>query len=314
MKLKWKPATDNTGILKYLIAFGADSVMTTSADTAFVLTDLDVNQVYSFTVRAIDLAGNYGPRSSAREGSTYVAGLYYEHSTGVTESLDTIDWSTPEFTGVVQQFTLTPKTQDDFFNFRFDGFIYINTAGSYQFRIGSDDGSSLKLDNAVIADNDGVHEFKLVESAAKNLTAGAHRVMVEFFEYIESDSLSVQFKGPDSNNEWLTIPKTSLKSAENVITGIESPGSVEDTFIVNIFPNPSTQDNINVKLQSVQTTPVQIQMIDMLGRTFATQIVDLIEAAEGVRLTPVEHLRPGVYIISVKQGKTTARQRVVIKE
>jgi hypothetical protein len=314
MKLKWKPATDNTGILKYLIAFGEDSVMTTNADTVFVLTDLDINQVYSFTVRAIDLAGNYGPRSAPREGSTYVAGLYYEHSTGVTESLDTIDWSTPEFTGVVQQFTLAPKTQDDFFNFRFDGFLYINTAGSYQLRIGSDDGSSIKLDNVVIADNDGVHEFKTVESATQNLTAGAHRIVVEFFEYIESDSLSVQFKGPDSNNEWLTIPKTSLKSAENVITAIESPGSMEDTFIVNVFPNPSTQDNINVKLQSVQNTPVQIQMIDMVGRTFASQIVDLLQAAEGVKLTPVEHLRPGVYIISVKQGETTARQRVVIRE
>jgi hypothetical protein len=314
MKLKWKPATDNTGILKYLIAFGEDSVMTTNADTVLVLTDLDINQVYSFTVRAIDFAGNYGPRSAPREGSTYVAGLYYEHSTGVTESLDTIDWSTPEFTGVVQQFTLAPKTQDDFFNFRFDGFLYINTAGSYQLRIGSDDGSSLKLDNALIADNDGVHEFKTVESAAQNLAAGAHRIVVEFFEYIESDSLSVQFKGPDSNNEWVTIPKTSLKSAENVITAIESPGSLEDTFVVNIFPNPSTQDNINVKLQSVQNTPVQIQMIDMVGRTFASQIVDLLQAAEGVKLTPVEHLRPGVYIISVKQGETTARQRVVIRE
>jgi hypothetical protein len=313
LKLAWKPATDNTGILRYVIAFGEDSVMTETADTTFVLTDIEINQIYSFTVRAIDLAGNYGPRSSPDEGNTYVAGLYYEHSTGVTESLDTIDWSTPEFTGVVQQFTLAPKTQDDFFNFRFDGFLYINSAGSYQFRIGSDDGSKLILDNSVMADNDGVHEFKLVESAAKNLAAGAYPIQVEFFEYMESDSLSVQYKGPDSNNEWTTIPKSALKSAGHVITGVEDHAP-EDPFILSIYPNPSTRDNINIKLQSTQGSSVHIQMIDMIGRTFIAETIDFNQVSEGVRLVPEGDLRPGVYIISVQQGQATARQRVVVRD
>jgi hypothetical protein len=239
--------------------------------------------------------------------------LFYEHSTGVTQDLDTVDWATPEFTGWVQQFTLSPKTQEDYFNFRFDGFVFITTGGSYQFRIGSDDGSRLKLNNAVIADNNGSHEFKTVESSALNLAAGSHRIAAEFFEYMESDSLSVQYKGPDTNNGWLTIPREALKSAEHVITGVED-NSPEDPFILSIFPNPSTQDNVNVKLQSIQSSPVHIQMIDMVGRTFVTETVELNQVSEGVRLAPAENLRPGVYIISVQQGKSTARQRVVIRE
>ena len=312
MKLTWSPSTDNSGILKYHIRFGTDSVATTTADTTITLTNLAVNNVFSFTVKAVDHAGNYSPASAAKEGSTFVSGLFYEHSTGVTFDLDSIDWSRPEFTGFVQTFTLAPKTQEEYYNFRFDGFLFVTTAGNYQFRLGSDDGSRLKLNDKVVVDNDGTHEFTTVTSTDQNLAAGAHRIMVEFFEYTESDSLSVQFKGPDSNNEWVEIPKSSLKSAENVITGIQD--GPEDNFVLTIFPNPSTQDNINVKLESIQGLPVHIQLIDMVGRSFAEQTVELTQAAEGVRLSPAENLRPGIYIISVKQGKAMARQRVVVRD
>lgn len=312
MKLKWSPSTDNSGILKYHIRFGADSVATTTADTTITLTNLAVNNVFSFTVKAVDHAGNYSPASAAKEGSTFVSGLFYEHSTGVTFDLDSIDWSRPEFTGFVQTFTLAPKTQEEYYNFRFDGFLFVTTAGNYQFRLGSDDGSRLKLNDKVVVDNDGTHDFTTVTSTDQNLAAGAHRIMVEFFEYTESDSLSVQFKGPDSNNEWVEVPKSSLKSAENVITGIQD--GPEDNFVLTIFPNPSTQDNINVKLESIQGLPVHIQLIDMVGRSFAEQTVELTQAAEGVRLSPAENLRPGIYIISVKQGKAMARQRVVVRD
>jgi hypothetical protein len=52
----------------------------------------------------------------------------------------------------------------------------------------------------------------------------------------------------------------------------------------------------------------------MAGRTFLTETIDPTQALEGVKLSPGEQLRPGVYIIRVKQGKATARQRVVIRE
>lgn len=311
LKLKWNPSTDNSAIRAYHIRFGTDSIITPTTDTTFVLAKLPVNKLFTFTVKAVDYQGNFSAASNAAEGNTYVSGLYYEHSTGVTFDLDSIDWSKPEFTGVVQTFTLAPKTQEEYYNFRFDGYLFITTAGNYQFRIGSDDGSRLKLNNNVLADNDGVHTFKIVESSSQNLTAGAHRIMVEYFEYTASDSLLVQFKGPDSNNEWADIPKTSLKSAENVITGIED-NAPEDNFIVNIFPNPSAQNNLSISVESAQDLPVNIQMIDMAGRIFIDHTAGRQQAREGIRLQPSESIRPGVYIISVKQGNTTSRQRVVI--
>src|SRR5688500_18028838 len=141
-----------------------------------------------------------------------MSGLYYEHSTAAVEDLDSIDWSTPEFTGMIQTFSLSPKTQSDYFNFRFDGYLFITGAGAYQFRTGSDDGSRLKIDNVVVVDNDGTHDYKTVTSNNVSLTAGEHRITVDFFDYIESDSLRVEYKGTDTNNEWIVIPVTALKS------------------------------------------------------------------------------------------------------
>jgi hypothetical protein len=127
-------------------------------------------------VRAVDLAGNYSSPSDTRLGTTAMSGLFYQHSTGATLTLDSIDWSKPEFTGMVLDFTLAPKTQDDFFNFRFDGYLLITNAGTYQFRVSSDDGSRLRLDGTVIVDNNGQHGFRTITSANRTLAAGAHRI------------------------------------------------------------------------------------------------------------------------------------------
>jgi lysophospholipase L1-like esterase len=121
-------------------------------------------------------------------------------------------WTNPEFTGWVSSISLQERTQDDFFNFEFQGFLFINTAGTYAFRTTSDDGSQLFLNSTMIVNNDGLHGNVTVTSADQNLSSGAVPIMVRYFENTGGQTLTVQYRGPDTGNSWVSIPANALKS------------------------------------------------------------------------------------------------------
>ncbi len=312
-KLSWSPSTDNAHLRDYLIEFDGTTIATQSVDTVFVINDLPLNRWLSLTVKARDAAGNLSEPSNPSSVVTQMAGLFYQHSTGFVETLDSVNWDIAEFTGVVLDFTLEPKTQDDYFNFRFDGFLYIEQGGTYQFRTISDDGSRLYLDGQRIINNDGIHDINAVESNNRQLQAGAHRITVDFFDYIETDSLGVHYKGPDTNNEWAEITINVLKSADSVITSIP-PEQRSNPMILSVFPNPSHASNINVKVESQTASPVLIQMLDPMGRRILAEEFDAEEAAFGVTLSPPNALARGVYIIIATQDQAEQRARVIIRE
>lgn len=312
--LKWKPATDNGAVKDYIVRYNADSVITPNADTLFILTTAPVNQKLNFLVRSRDQAGNISAASNSVEVSTFVSGLYYEHTMGATEDLDTAKFDKPEFTGKVAKVTLQPKRQEDYFNFLFDGYVFVTTQGSYQFRTGSDDGSRLAINENVVVENDGVHTFKKVESTPINLTAGAQRFTLWFFDYVQSDSVMVEYKGPDTNNEWKDIPADAFKSSEEVVTAVNPDDGPEDSFRVHVFPNPSRPDNLNIQVETLGVLPIGIELIDGMGRSLVRDQFEVDTARQGVRLTSPASMRPGMYFIRVTQGTLTNRQRVIITQ
>jgi len=266
-------------------------------------------------VKGKDLSSNLSAASNTVEVSTFFGGLYYEHTTGLWTDIDSVDWSWAEFTGRVYSFTLSPKTQDDYFNFSFDGFLLITKGGSYEFRTGSDDGSRLFLDGTLQVENDHIDNFKLANSAAVSLQPGPHRILVRFFEYIESDSLTVEYKGPDTGNQWATISNEVLKSDPNVITGVgsEADNGPEDSFKLSVFPNPTTQDNIHVLVETVIPAPVRVTMLDPMGRSVFDETFQPDQIFGGINITPPGVMNTGMYVVMAAQGKTVVRQKVVVK-
>ncbi|HET9485927.1 MAG TPA: PA14 domain-containing protein, partial [Chryseosolibacter sp.] len=315
IRLTWKPSTDNTRIREYFVYFNNDSVSTASSDTTFLLTAISPNIHYDISVKGVDLSRNFSPPSNVQKVSTYFSGLYYEHTTGSWTDLDSVDWDFAEMRGKVGFFTLSPKTQDDYYNFSFDGYLFIEKAGSYQLRIGSSDGSRLWLDNQLLADNDGLHDFKTVESAATTLQRGPHRIYVQYFEHTGVDSLAVQYKGPDTGGGWVTISREELKSDENVVTGVGDPDNgPEDSFKVSIYPNPTTQDNINIVVETVIPAPVRIQLLDPMGRNlFEGDFEPGGISGRGVRISPPGVMNTGMYVVVVTQANVRVREKVVIK-
>jgi len=314
IRLTWKPSTDNTRIREYVVTINGDTLNTGTADTTFMLTELPPNMNYEINVKAMDLSRNLSAASNTVEMSTHFSGLYYEHTTGSWISLDSIDWSWAEVTGKVSGFNLSKKTQDDYYNFSCDGYLYIENGGNYQLRVGSSDGTRLWLDNKLMVNNNGVHDYKVVTSGTVPLQPGPHRIYLQYFEHTGLDSLLVEYKGPDTQNEWIPLSRTVLKSDKDVVTAIGNPDNgPEDSFRVSVFPNPTTQDNIHVLVETVIPEPVQVMLFDPMGRNLFEGIFQPDEILRGVSISPPGVMNTGIYFVMVTQGELRVRERVVVK-
>jgi hypothetical protein len=324
IKLTWKASTDNTGIKQYRIYYDGKTQLTNSTATSYTIKDLPINESYSFTVKAEDLGGNLSAASNSSSANTYVNGLYYEHSTGAWQDIDQIDWNaTPEFTGHVSTFTIGPKTQADYFNFKFDGYLYIKKAGTYQFRTISSDGSRLELENSVVVNNDGLHGTRTFTGPTISVASGPRKIVAKYFEYDGVENLTVQYKGPDTNYGWITIPASALTSGSPTSTMMASMNTAEMTeittidtqvFFANVYPNPTTSDNITVQLEtSDQTTPVVVRFMNFTGHALFENTFYPEQLSEGLTIKSSTSLENGVYLMLIRQGNEISQNRISIQ-
>ncbi|HYC84430.1 MAG TPA: fibronectin type III domain-containing protein [Chryseosolibacter sp.] len=319
IKLTWKASTDNTGIKQYRIYYSGTSVATGSNATTHTLSNLALNTNYSFTVKAEDLGGNLSAASNAATANTYVTGLYYEHTTGAWTDLDQINWSAlPEHTGKVTSFTLSPRVQDDFFNFEFDGYLYINTAGTYQFRTISSDGSRVILNGTVVVENDGIHGTRSVSGPTMSLGAGPKRINVRYFEYDGEHTLTVMYKGPDSNNSWLTIPASALRSGSSASSTMmamseETATEPEPAFSAQVYPNPASQENINLVVDSQDESPIGVAIVDFTGNELYRGVIEKQALSDGFRIQIDRKVPEGIYLIVLTQRDKIIKHRISIR-
>ena len=100
----------------------------------------------------------------------------------------------------------------DNFGHVFMGYISINDPGTYHFKITSDDGSRLLINDELIVDNDGLHS-KTSNSGSVYLEKKMYKIVVEYFERGGQEFLEVHWKGPSF--EWQAIPSYKLFHKNN---------------------------------------------------------------------------------------------------
>lgn len=246
--LSWSPSTDNGGVQAYYVYNGTTPIATGSNNTSYTVTGLAPNSNFAFTVRAVDFNGNYSEPSSQLMATTVVTGLTYSHTLAVLDNFTLVGtdpvwqapWTTIEKTGKIPNFSRSERQQDDYYWFKYDGYISVPSSGNYRFRITSDDGSAMYLGtqgvttafvatsgypgtNGVplapnttrIISND--HLGSIVQSTSSNqsLSVGQfYPITVIYFEKVEGDSLWVEYAGPPTGgtSNWQPIPNSLLKS------------------------------------------------------------------------------------------------------
>ena len=109
----------------------------------------------------------------------------------------------------------------DKFYVNISGWIKIAKAGNYQFRLGSDDGSRLVIDDKKVVDNDGIHEAKAVEGSM-DLNVTSHPIRVEYFNNTPNEYLQLEWKKP-GDTEWEVVPDDAFETVADEVR-VVNPG------------------------------------------------------------------------------------------
>ncbi|MFC7758457.1 PA14 domain-containing protein [Catellatospora bangladeshensis] len=122
----------------------------------------------------------------------------------VDKLMPTVNWTTAADFGF-----------EDRFLAQVIGNLNITTAGSYAFRLTSDDGSELKIDGAMVIDHDGLHGATAKEGAV-TLTTGYHALNVNFFEATGGQQLTLEWRPPGAS-AYTLVPNSALSTDAGVV-------------------------------------------------------------------------------------------------
>ncbi len=131
----------------------------------------------------------------------------------VDKLMPTVNWTTAAEFGF-----------EDRFLAQVIGNVNITTAGSYAFRLTSDDGSELKIDGAMVIDHDGLHGATAKEGAV-TLTTGYHALNVNFFEAAGGQQLTLEWRPPGAS-AYTLVPNSALSTDAGVVR-VTAPGRKE---------------------------------------------------------------------------------------
>lgn len=156
------------------------------------------------------------------------ANLKYAYYAGDWQKLPDFDKLKPASTGETYGFGFEFTPAKDHFAVRFTGTIRIPKDGEYTLHVGSDDGSRLYIDDKVVVENDGIHGVVYQQGKAQ-LTAGMHRLQVDFFEQAGGEELYINIEGNGLPNQ----PLDNLLVVEKVPDADEKPPFVLDPALAD---------------------------------------------------------------------------------
>ncbi|MFO0868289.1 MAG: PA14 domain-containing protein [Pirellulales bacterium] len=132
-------------------------------------------------------------------------------------ALETLAKLQPAASGVVPQIVLdVPQLKrHDAFALRFTGLLQVPRAGKYTFYLASDDGSRLYLDNRLLINNDRLQGMSEMRGEVE-LSAGAHPLVVTYFDNGGGDGLEVAWSGPDLPRQKIARDRLSVGGGETL--------------------------------------------------------------------------------------------------
>lgn len=153
-------------------------------------TNLEASTTYYYRLRAISAAGESDYTDNGR--LTYA---YYE---GTWDKLPNFSALTPIMTGEINNFDISIAPKADYFAFKFDGKILIETPGAYTFYTASDDGSQLYINGDLVVQNDYLQSHTERSGNYTFQSPGAYDISVRYFEKNGGQSLDVKYAGPSN--------------------------------------------------------------------------------------------------------------------
>ncbi len=112
--------------------------------------------------------------------------------------------------------------RNEWFAIQYNGAFNVAVAGEYTFRIHSDDGSKLYIDNTLVIDNDGVHAPSSAMGSML-LSQGVHAIRVEYFQGPRYDIALQLFIAPPGKAEEIFSTNADFTEKKETLTTPTTP-------------------------------------------------------------------------------------------
>lgn len=111
-----------------------------------------------------------------------------------------------------------------------------------------------------------------------------------------------------------TIAASGARMEEAQTEAATAEVNMETEFAFDVYPNPATADNINLQLDGLEESPVEVRIVDQLGREMYSNTFDSPSLAAGQRLSLPAASGGGIYILMINQGQRQLRKKMMLKE
>ncbi|MEE6273327.1 family 16 glycoside hydrolase, partial [Georgenia sp. MJ206] len=218
----------------------------------------------------------------------------------VDKVMPTINYSTPEDFGAADNF-ITHVTAN----------LDVPADGNYVFRLTSDDGSLLYIDDELLIDNDGLHGEEAVDGTV-SLTEGHHVLRVEFFEAGGGQILRLEWQPPGASG--FEVVPTSVLSTEAEVVRVTAPGTKYCEGATDTAGDGLRLDSVNPNYDLTDLRPDGFEpMVSAMAFTEDDELV-VVTAGSVSPGGPVQNPEPGeVFILDNVVGETSAEEVEVTK-
>jgi predicted esterase len=281
-----------------------------AAPTGYAAKGLTPNTSYTFNVRSRDYKGNFSAYTTLTVSTlANLNGVEYQywHFAGTLSSLAAFNFfQAPLEEGVVTNFDLSVRNQEDRFVFDYTSYLQIDAPGTYRFYTNSDDGSRLYIDGTLVVNNDGAHGPRTVSGTYTFPEQGKYSIRVSFFEQGGGQTLIVKYN-PGTTNNYTTatvIPDDKLflfddpsgfarmATQQEEVVVEENQGVQEDELVA--WPMPFN-DKLNLKVNQTHGI-VRVIVLNHMGNPVMT--VPVLSFMNNVEMD-LQELPEGQYFLVV---------------
>ena len=202
------------------------------------------------------------------------------------------------FTGIFQMVSLADADFEglqDNFAIEVSGYLQIPKTNNYVFRLTSDDGSNLFIDDKLLIDNDGWHGAE-PRDAELALEAGYHPFRIRFFQVGGGKVLRLEWSSPDLG-EFQVVPPSAFKylkkdqtSSPNALTFAKSkriPG--DKTALLAVHPSydlsQARPDEFAPKVGGMDFLPDGRLVISTWDAEGAVYVLDGVQSGDPSKIT-----------------------------
>jgi predicted esterase len=124
-----------------------------------------------------------------------------------------------------------------------------------------------------------------------------------------------QFITGVTHGEYLvTCTKGGCSQTSRAFMITENEEDPSMTLQYQLYPNPTSSDNLNLKVVTREKGDVRIKIIDVLGREHYIHSYRADELSEAIKIAPAQSFRSGVYYMILQQNSQLREIKFIIKD